>query len=79
MGQRGKLARYPMHWHMAGSVDGQYFRNNSVWKTFNRCLTIHGTQDLKVSRNICYDNLGHAFFLEDGAETGNVLKTTWGS
>src|SRR5690606_21935629 len=40
MGQKGKLARYPMHWHMAGSVEGQYFRNNSVWKTFNRCLTI---------------------------------------
>ncbi|MHB1327028.1 MAG: G8 domain-containing protein [Gemmatimonadales bacterium] len=78
MGQKGKLARYPMHWHMAGSVEGQYFRNNSVWKTFNRCLTIHGTQDLQVTRNVCYDNLGHAFFLEDGAETGNVLEDNLG-
>ena len=25
MGQKGLLARYPMHWHMMGPVDGQYF------------------------------------------------------
>lgn len=73
MGQRQQLARYPMHWHLAQSVTGQYFRDNSVWKTFNRCLTIHGTNDLVAERNVCYDNLGHAFFLEDGAEVRNQL------
>ncbi|HSB52782.1 MAG TPA: G8 domain-containing protein, partial [Gemmatimonadales bacterium] len=36
MGQRSHLARYPMHWHMAGDVTGQYFRNSSVWRTFSR-------------------------------------------
>ena len=78
MGQKKQLARYPMHWHLAGNVDGQYFRNNAVWKTFNRCLTIHGTNNLAVSGNVCYDNIGHAFFLEDGAETGNVLDHNLG-
>ncbi len=78
MGQKKLSARYPMHWHLAGNVDGQYFRNNSVWKTFNRCLTIHGTNNLQVSGNVCYDNVGHAFFLEDGAETGNVLEHNLG-
>lgn len=78
MGQKKQLARYPMHWHLSGNVDGQYFRNNAVWKTFNRCLTIHGTNNLQVSGNVCYDNVGHAYFLEDGAETGNVLERNLG-
>jgi hypothetical protein len=78
MGQKRELARYPMHWHLSGAVDGQYFRNNAVWRTFNRCLTIHGTSNLVVSGNVCYDNVGHAFFLEDGAETGNTLDRNLG-
>ena len=44
MGQKGLMARYPMHWHMMGPVDGQYFAQNSVWKSFNRCVTVHGTE-----------------------------------
>ena len=78
MGQKKLLARYPMHWHMAGNVDGQYFRRNAVWKTFNRCLTIHGTNNLRAAGNVCYDNIGHALFVEDGAETGNVLNDNLG-
>jgi cell migration-inducing and hyaluronan-binding protein len=78
MGQKRQLARYPMHWHLSGNVDGQYFRQNAVWKTFNRCLTIHGTNNLQVTGNVCYDNIGHAYFLEDGAETGNLLEGNLG-
>ncbi len=78
MGQKKQLARYPMHWHMAGNVDGQYFKNNSVWKTFNRCVTVHGSNNAQVSNNVCYDNIGHAYFLEDGAETGNVFEGNLG-
>lgn len=73
MGQKGRLARYPMHWHMAGAVDGQYFRNNSVWKSFNRCVTVHGTDNVVVDGNTCHDHIGHGFFLEDGAESGNTF------
>ncbi len=73
MGQRGQLARYPVHWHLAGSVAGQYFRSNSVWRSNNRCVTVHGTNHLLVEGNVCYDHQGHGFFLEDGAETGNEL------
>jgi len=73
MGQKSRLARYPMHWHMAGAVDGQYFRNNSVWKSFNRCLTVHGTDNVVADGNVCHDHIGHGFFLEDGAESGNTF------
>ena len=27
---------------------------------------------------VCYDNIGHAYFLEDGAETGNVFEGNLG-
>jgi cell migration-inducing and hyaluronan-binding protein len=78
MGQKSKLARYPMHWHMMGPVDGQYFMNSSVWKSFNRCVTVHGTDNARVENNVCYDHLGHGYFLEDGAETGNTIAGNLG-
>ncbi len=73
MGQKARLARYPMHWHLAGAVDGQYFRNNAVWRSFNRCVTVHGTDNALVDGNVCEDHIGHGFFLEDGAESGNTF------
>ncbi len=78
MGQKGLVARYPMHWHMMGPVDGQYFAGSSVWKSFNRCVTVHGTDNARVENNVCYDNLGHGYFLEDGAETGNLIAGNLG-
>ncbi|HEY7027789.1 MAG TPA: G8 domain-containing protein [Gemmatimonadales bacterium] len=78
MGQRGHLARYPMHWHVAGDVSGQYFRNSSVWRTFSRCVTVHGTDNALVQNNVCYDHTGHGYFLEDGAETGNTIEGNLG-
>ena len=73
MGQLGILARYPIHWHMAGDVSGQYARDNTIWKSFNRCLTIHGSHAALVADNVCFDHVGHGYFLEDGSETRNQL------
>jgi cell migration-inducing and hyaluronan-binding protein len=78
MGQKAKLARYPLHWHLSGDVSGQYLRNSTVWKSFNRCVTIHGTNKATLRDNVCYDHIGHGFFQEDGAETGNVLERNLG-
>ena len=78
MGQAGHVARYPMHWHMANDVTGQYIRDASIWKTNNRCLTIHGTDNATAQRNVCYDHLGHGYFLEDGSESGNTLEHNLG-
>lgn len=78
MGQRGRLARYAVHWHMVGNAEGQYLRNSSIWRSFNRCATIHGTDQVTLQRNVCYDHLGHGFFLEDGIERRNVLEENLG-
>jgi hypothetical protein len=72
MGQHLELARYPMHWHLVGAAGkGQYIRNASIHDTFNRCVTVHGTNDLRIENNVTYNTIGHCFFLEDGIETGN--------
>ncbi|HEX7242604.1 MAG TPA: G8 domain-containing protein, partial [Longimicrobiaceae bacterium] len=78
MGQKGKVARYPFHWHMAGSVEGSYLRGSSVWRSFNRCVTVHGSHRAAVEDNVCYDHLGHGYFLEDGVETGNLFSGNLG-
>ncbi|MBK6672912.1 MAG: G8 domain-containing protein [Proteobacteria bacterium] len=71
MGQHLELARYPFHWHLAGDVTGQYIRNAAIHDTFNRCVTVHGTHNLRVENNVTYNTVGHCFFMEDGIETGN--------
>jgi len=73
VGQKFALARYPIHWHVAGDVAGQYARNNSIWKSFNRCITVHGSHAASVEGNVCHDHLGHGYFLEDGIESHNSI------
>ena len=56
MGQHMELARYPIHWHLVGEGgQGQYVRNSAIHDTFNRCVTVHGTNDLRVENNVTYN------------------------
>ncbi|MFO1503550.1 MAG: G8 domain-containing protein [Steroidobacteraceae bacterium] len=71
MGQNLQLARYPIHWHLVGDAKGQYIKNASIHDTYNRCVTVHGTNDVRVENNVTYNIVGHCFFLEDGIEHGN--------
>jgi len=75
MGQKKKLGRYPWHWHLMGDGgQGQYIRNSSVHHTYNRAITIHATNKTLVEWNVAYDNLGHAYFFEDGNEVDKKTK-----
>ncbi|HWJ70623.1 MAG TPA: G8 domain-containing protein [Sphingobium sp.] len=73
MGQHMQLARYPIHWHIIGEGQGQYIRNASIHDSFNRCVTVHGTNNLRIENNVTYNTVGHCFFLEDGIEHGNAF------
>ena len=73
MGQNLTLARYPIHWHLVGDANGQYIRNSSIHDTYNRCVTVHGTNNLHVENNVTYNTVGHCFFMEDGIEHGNAF------
>ena len=73
MGQHMQLARYPIHWHIIGEGKGQYIRNAAIHDTFNRCVTVHGTNNLQIQNNVTYNTVGHCFFMEDGIEHGNAF------
>jgi hypothetical protein len=73
MGQHMHLARYPIHWHIGGEGKGQYIKNASIHDTYNRCVTVHGTNNLRIENNVTYNTVGHCFFMEDGIEHGNAF------
>ena len=78
VGQMGKMGRYPFHWHRSGDVGGQFIRNSSIHESYQRCVTVHNTNKARVVGNTCYDHYGHGFFLEEGNETGNIIKHNLG-
>jgi hypothetical protein len=73
MGQHLTLARYPIHFHVLGEGKGMYVRNASIHDTYNRCVTVHGTNDLRIENNVTFNTVGHCFFMEDGIEHGNAF------
>jgi cell surface hyaluronidase len=79
MGQKAKLRRYPIHFHMQGEAGkGSYLKDSSIHHAFNRCVTVHGTNKLEIKNNAAFDTIGHCYFLEDGAETGNTFEGNLG-
>jgi len=86
-GQRQAMGRYPFHWHMLsyslsdgaflGDVDPQkhFIENSVVLGSVNRAYTIHGTSGARLENNVAVDVLGHAYFLEDGTEMNNTLRS----
>jgi len=75
MGQKQRIGRYPIHWHMLGDDGaGQYAMNCSIWHSYNRAITLHGTSNVEIVGNVAYDHIGHGIFLEDGSERGNIIE-----
>jgi hypothetical protein len=82
MGQAGLKGRYPIHFHQlsydatGNEIPNQFARlvnDVTVTESSNRCITIHGTNDVVINRNVCFDIKGHAIFLEDAVEKRNVI------
>ncbi|KAM9952753.1 hypothetical protein ACTFIR_007808 [Dictyostelium discoideum] len=74
MGQRNVKARYPLHFHLANVVQNSYISDCVVTKSYYRCYTIHGTNNLTLTRNVAFDVNGHCYYLEDGVEMDNTLS-----
>ncbi|MBS2013950.1 MAG: hypothetical protein JST00_13760 [Deltaproteobacteria bacterium] len=72
MGQFDHVARYPIHWHLAGDVTGQYVKRSTVNRSFQRGITIHGVQHVLVQDNIVFDTPGHNFLVETPDTVDNV-------
>ena len=74
VGQAFILGSYPIHFHMIGTVHSSYVRNNAIHHSFNRAVTIHGVHYLRVQNNVAYHTMGHTIFIEDAAETKNLIE-----
>ena len=72
------MGRYAIHFHMSGTIDQSYVRRCSIHHTYNRAVAIHGVHGLRVQDNVAFDNMGHAFFLEDSVETQLVITGNLG-
>ena len=77
-GQAFRLGRYPIHYHLNGNVSTSYVRGCAIHHTFNRAVTIHAVDYLLVEKNVAYNILGHAYFLEDGIEEHNIIQDNLG-
>ena len=74
VGQAFRLGRYPFHVHLAGNSNASYIKGCGIHNTFNRAVNIHGSHYVLVENNVAYNVMGGSIFLEDGVETGNVIK-----
>jgi cell migration-inducing and hyaluronan-binding protein len=77
MGQNLTLARYPIHWHLIGDAQGQYVKNAAFHDTYNRCVTVHGTNFLHVENNVTYNTSVTASSSKMASSTATSLSTTW--
>jgi len=69
--QQGTLGRYPVHFHMSSDVSGSVVAKNTIRQSNQRCIVIHGTDNVLVQENVGYSNAAHCYLVEDGIERGN--------
>jgi len=66
--------KYPIHFHMVGALPLSFVKNCTIHHSFNRALSIHGTNNVTIANNLVFDTRGHAIFIEDGTEEFNIIK-----
>ena len=77
LGQGGRMGHYPVHFHLAKSTaytQGKAFlKDSSVWDSMTRFVTVHGSHNVAVMRNVGYLSMGHGYYIEDGSEIDNLF------
>jgi hypothetical protein len=54
---------------MDGNVGNEPIVNaNSVHHSYNKCVTVHSTQNLTISNNVCARVVGHGYYEEWGTK-----------
>ena len=76
LGPRGKLGRYPVHWHHAHQSMGG-LHGSSIWQSVddggNRFVVPHIVNGITVSDNVGFRSQGHGYFMEEVMEFNNVI------
>jgi hypothetical protein len=68
-----QLGSYPIHFHMDSELkdkkpEDKLVDSNSIDHSYNKCITVHSTQNLSISNNVCARITGHIFYEEIGDE-----------
>ena len=81
MGQQGYLGRYPIHWHKGNNYTygNAVLQDSSIHHTFQRCLSIHDSNNTIVKNNVAFFIYGHCYFLEDATEMNNTFSGNLGA
>ena len=67
---KARLGSYPIHFHMAGDARNpggtrrHLVDSNSIHHSYNKCVTVHMTQGVSISNNVCARAVGHLFYQE---------------
>lgn len=78
LGQGGRKGRYPVHFHLIRKSPGTFLKDSSIHDSMTRWVTLHGTQEITVARNVGFMSIGHGYYLEDGTEINNELYSNLG-
>lgn len=79
LGQGGAIGHYPIHFHLARKTpDDTWVKDCSIHDSMTRWITLHGTQNVLLARNVGYKSIGHGFYLESGTEADNQLFSSLG-
>jgi hypothetical protein len=77
---KDQIGSYPIHFHINGDVSKTNPLVNavSVHHSFNKCVTIHSTQNITIKNNVCARIVGHIFYQEVGDEAGVKFQSNLG-
>jgi hypothetical protein len=79
LGQGGRMAHYPVHFHMARQTPPNTFvMDSSVHDSMTRWYVLHATHGVTLARNVGYLSIGHGYYLEEGTEINNRLLSNIG-
>jgi hypothetical protein len=77
---KDQLGSYPIHFHIDNDVSGAttLVDSNSIDHSYDKCATVHSTQNLTISNTVCVRAVGHLFYEEIGDETGITFQNNLG-
>ncbi len=67
LGQLNILGRYPIHFHIlnnATRAKRSYIQDSAIVNSNFRAIVVHGTNDIRISRNVAFNISGMAYYLE---------------
>lgn len=77
---KDKVGSYPIHFQEAATVTAGtvLVDSNSIHHSYNKCVTLHATNGVTISNNVCARAVGHLYFLEMGTETNDAFINNLG-